>query len=291
MPSFDTPEPISVTVELGVGDIRIVASDRTDTTVEVRPSHEAKKSDVAAAQQTRVEYASGRLLIKGPPKGWKQYGFRSGGESVEVRISLPTGSQIRGETGVGSLLCTGPIGECHFKTGVGDIQVDQAGDPVELKTGAGDISADRAAGHADVTTGSGTVRIGTIGGTAAIKNSNGDTWIGEVSGDLSVKAANGKIIVDQAGDSVTAKSANGDIRLGEVARGAVAAGTAYGKVDVGVREGVAAWLDLHTGFGNVESDLDAAGGPAAGEDVVEVRARTAFGDITIHRVPAHQPTR
>ncbi len=59
MPTFDTPEPISVTVELGVGDIRIVASDRTDTTVEVRPGDETKKSDVAAAQQTRVEYASG----------------------------------------------------------------------------------------------------------------------------------------------------------------------------------------------------------------------------------------
>ena len=63
MPSFDTPEPISVTVELGVGDIWIVASDRTDTIVEVRPSDGAKKADVAAAQQTRVEYANGRLLI------------------------------------------------------------------------------------------------------------------------------------------------------------------------------------------------------------------------------------
>jgi len=57
MPTFDTPEPISVTVEIGVGDIRIVASDRTDTVVEVRPSDEAKKSDVTAAEQTRVEYA------------------------------------------------------------------------------------------------------------------------------------------------------------------------------------------------------------------------------------------
>ncbi|MCW2900340.1 MAG: hypothetical protein JWO67_2605 [Streptosporangiaceae bacterium] len=290
MPAFDTPEPISVTVELGVGEIRIVASDRPDTTVEVRPSHETKKSDVAAAQQTRVEYASGRLLIKGPAKGWRQYGFRAGGESIDVQIGLPAGSQIRGETGVASLRCTGRIGECHFKTGVGDINVDQAGGPVELKTGAGDISVDWAAGHAAVTTGTGAVRIGTIDGTAVIKNSNGDTWIGEVGGDLRVNAANGKIIVDRARDAVTAKSANGDIRLGEVARGAVHAVTAYGKVGVGVTEGVPAWLDLHTGFGNVESDLDAAAGPAAGEDSVEVRARTAFGDITIHRVPTHQTT-
>jgi hypothetical protein len=46
MPTFDTPEPISVTVELGVGDLRIVASDRTDTMVEVRPSDAAKKADM-----------------------------------------------------------------------------------------------------------------------------------------------------------------------------------------------------------------------------------------------------
>ena len=71
MPTFDTPEPISVTVEFGVGDLRIVASDRTDTMVEVRPSDPAKKADVTAAEQTRVEYAGGRLLIKAP-KSWRQ---------------------------------------------------------------------------------------------------------------------------------------------------------------------------------------------------------------------------
>jgi len=55
MPVFDTPEPISVTVELGVGDLRVVAGDRADTVVEVRPSDPAKKGDVTAAEQTRVE--------------------------------------------------------------------------------------------------------------------------------------------------------------------------------------------------------------------------------------------
>ena len=60
------PEPISVTLEVGVGDIRIVASDRTDTIVDVRPSDPAKKSDVTAAELTRVEYADGRLLVEAP---------------------------------------------------------------------------------------------------------------------------------------------------------------------------------------------------------------------------------
>ena len=209
MPSFDTPEPISVTVELGVGDIWIAASDRSDTVVDVRPSDGAKKADVAAAQQTRVEYANGRLLIKAA-KRRRQYTFRGGGESIVVQIDLPAGSQVRGEAGVATFHCTGRLGECRLRTGVGEIHVDQAG-AVDLRTGFGDITIDRAAGHADITTGSGALQIGVIDGTAVVKNSNGDTGIGAVTGDLRVNAANGKIVVDQAEAAVAAKTANGEI--------------------------------------------------------------------------------
>jgi DUF4097 and DUF4098 domain-containing protein YvlB len=290
MPTFNTPKPIAVTVELGVGDLRIAASDRSDTLVEVRPSDPAKKSDVTAAQQTRVEYANGRLLIKAP-KGWKQYTPRGGGESVDVRIDLPTGSHVRADAGVAAFHCSGHLGECHLKTGVGEIQVDEAGAPVEVRAGAGDITMGRVAGHADVTTGTGAVRIDSLGGTAVVKNSNGDTWIGNVTGDLRVNAANGTIIVDQAQASVAAKTANGDVRLGEVVRGAILAETACGTIDLGIRNGVAAWLDLDTRFGKVQSDLDAAERPEAGEDAVEVRARTSFGDITIRHARTSQSTR
>jgi hypothetical protein len=287
MPTFDTPEPISVTVEFGVGDLRIVASDRTDTTVEVRPSDPAKKADVTAAEQTRVEYAGGRLLIKAP-RNWKSYTPRGSGESIRVKVELPAGSQLHGETGVAALICQGRLGECRYKTGVGDIQLDQAA-AVQLRTGIGDITVERAGGDADLNTGSGSLRIDDIDGTAVVKNSNGDTWIGRVTGDLRVNAANGRISVDQASGTVAAKSANGDVRLGEVAHGAVLAQTGLGKVEVGIREGVAAWLDLNTRFGNVNNSLDAAERPGPGEDAVEVRARTALGDITIHRSVARDP--
>jgi hypothetical protein len=287
MPTFDTPEPISVTVEFGVGDLRIVASDRTDTMVEVRPSDPAKKADMTAAEQTRVEYAGGRLLIKGP-KNWRHYTPRGGGESIDVQVELPAGSQLRGETGVAALRCRGRLGECRYKTGIGDIQLDQAG-AVQLRTGVGDITVEQAGGDAELTTGSGSVQIDGIDGTAVVKNSNGDTWIGRVTGDLRVNAANGRISVDQASATVAAKSANGDVRLGEVAHGAVLAQTAFGKVEIGIRDGAAAWLDLNTRYGTVRNDLDAAERPGPGEDAVEVRARTAFGDITIHRSSANDP--
>ena len=281
MPVFDTPEPISVTVELGVGDLRVVAGDRADTVVEVRPSDPAKKGDVTAAEQTHVEYAGGGLLIKAP-KSWRQYTFRGGGESVDVQVELPAGSQLRGETGVAALRCRGRLGECRYKTGIGDIQLDQAG-AVQLRTGVGDITVERAGGDAELTTGSGSVRIDGIDGTAVVKNSNGDTWIGEARGDLRLRAANGSIAVDAAHAGVVAKSSNGDVRLGEVVRGSVVLETSLGDLEVGIREGTAAWLDVRSKAGQVHNALDAAEAPEPSAETVEVRARTSTGSILVRR--------
>jgi Putative adhesin len=281
MPTFDTPDPILVTVELGVGDVRITASERKDTEVTVRPTDPAKQSDVTAAQQTLVEFSAGRLLIKSP-KGWRRYTPRGGGESIDVQINLPAGSQVHGDAGVAALHCAGALGECHYTTGVGDVQVEQAG-PLQLTTGIGDVSVERASTHAQINTGSGRVRIGSVDGTVVVKGGNGDTWIGAASRDVRVVAANGVIAIDHAAASVVAKTANGDIRVGDVAGGTVVAQTALGKVDIAIRDGVAAWLDLNTKFGKVFNELEATARPQPGEQSVEVRARSSFGDITIRR--------
>jgi Toastrack DUF4097 len=281
MPTYDTPEPISVSLELGVGDIRITASDRTETVVDVRPSDPASKDDVTAAEQTRVEFADGRLSIKAP-KGWRQYTWWGGHGSIDVEIALPAGSRLEGEAGVAALSSTGRLGELRYKTGFGAIRLDQTG-PVHVRTGAGDISVERAVGRAEITTGSGAVEIGGIDGPAVVKNSNGDTWIGDATGELLANAANGKIAVNRPQAAVHAKTANGDILLGAVVRGEVVAETGFGKVDIGVVHGVPAWLELHTNYGNVRNELDPADRPDPGEDAVEIRARTGYGDITIHR--------
>jgi len=264
MPTFDTPEPISVSLRIGVGEVRVIASDRADTVVDVQPSDPARSSDVTAAELTVVEYADGVLDIKGPRRG-KRYSLRGDRMSIEVRIEVPTGSGLRGQAGLAPLHATGSLGECRYRTGAGDITVDDM-------TGASEL-----------TTGTGAVRVDRIGGAAVIRNANGDTRIGESRGDLRVKSANGSIEVGRSDGSVLATTANGSIHLGDVARGTVVAETSTGTVEVGVRAGVAAWLDLHTGFGRVRNLLDASGRPGPGEDTVEVRARSSLGDITISR--------
>src|ERR1700751_2103033 len=111
MPTFQTPNAISVDVELGAGDIRIDATDRTDTVVEVLPSDPDRSGDVAAAGQTRVDFADGRLAIRAPRGGRRKGQPRGGGDSVDVRISLPPGSRIRAEALAAALHGTGALGE------------------------------------------------------------------------------------------------------------------------------------------------------------------------------------
>jgi hypothetical protein len=284
MPTFDTPNPIAVDLELGVGDVRIDATERPDTLVEVRPTDPGKPGDVTAAEQTRVDYAGGRLVIRGP-RGWRQWPPRSGSDSIDVQISLPAGSQVAGDVGIASLRSTGRLGDCRYKTSAGDIDIAEAAE-VALRTGAGNLTIEHAAGNLTASTGSGVVQIGAVDGSAVVKNSNRDTRIGQVAGELRVKAANGSISVDRARATVAAKTANGDVRLGSVGPGAVDAQTAFGKIEVGIAEGVAAWLDLDTRFGRVNNGLADVQRPEPGEATVEVRARTSYGDISVHRALA-----
>jgi DUF4097 and DUF4098 domain-containing protein YvlB len=280
MSTFDTPEPISATITLARGDVRISAGDRASTTVEVRPSDASEPEDRKVAELTRVEYADGQLLVKAPKlQSWR---LRSAGGSIDVTVELPAGSHVHGTAAWADFHCDGALGDCRLKTGLGSILVDRADTP-SLKTGTGDISLDRATGHAEVAAGSGDVRVRELDGTAVVKNSNGDTWVGAAAGELRLSAANGDISVDLANAGVGAKSANGDVRVGEVVRGSIVLETKLGDVAVGIREGTAAWLDVSSSAGKVHNALDAAGAPEPTAETVEVRARTTAGDIVIGR--------
>jgi hypothetical protein len=280
MATFETPQPISATIDLSVGDVRISAGGGGVTVVEVRPSDPSNKEDVKVAELTRVEYAHEQLLVKAPKL--RSWSIRSNGGSIDVTIELPAGSQVHGTAGMADFDCDGRLGDCEIKTALGRVRLDHAG-AINLKSSAGDISVERATGHTEVRSGTGDVRLRELDGSAVIKNSNGDTWVGVAGGDLRVSAANGSIAVDLANASVAAKSANGAVRLGEVVRGAVVLETKIGQLEVGIRPGTAAWLDVSSRFGRIVNSLDAADEPDASAATVEVRARTSVGDIVIRR--------
>ena len=279
MPAFDTPEPITLTFDMGVGDVRITAEDRTDTVVEIGPTDEKDSSDVKAAERTTVEFSGGVLSIRTPKA--KPMDFSRKSRSVDVSVALPAGSHVRGEVQVADLRCAGRIGECTFKAATGNIEVDHSG-PVHLRMSAGHVTVRRVDGDADVSTSTGRIRIGDVDGAVETRNLNGSTDIGAVLGDVRVRASNGDVAIGRAlGDRTDVEISNGGIRVGEVARGSVALKTASGDVEVGIGAGLSARLDLSTGFGRVTNMLEEAAEPS--EKAVDVRAKTSFGDITVRR--------
>ncbi|RKN43897.1 DUF4097 family beta strand repeat-containing protein [Streptomyces hoynatensis] len=281
MPTFDTPEPISVTAHVEAGSLRLIAGDRLDTVVEVRPRDPKRDVDVRAADQSEVTYANGTLTIR-TAKQRHLFG-RTG--TVDVTVELPTGSRLEMTGAWAQVLGEGRLGEVGVKTSAGDVRLDTTG-PLRLTASHGSITVDRVEGLAEITTSSGSMRVGLLAGPAVLKNSHGSTIVGAATGDLRVSGANGDIEIRRAESSVTATTAHGTLRVGEVVRGSVQLETSYGAIEVGVREGTAAWLDVSSGAGQVRNALAASPAPDKAEDTVEVRARTRFGNVDILRARA-----
>ncbi|ARQ71604.1 DUF4097 family beta strand repeat-containing protein [Streptomyces marincola] len=278
MPTFDTPAPISVTAHVEAGSIRFIAEDRLDTVVEVRPRDPERDPDVRAADQAEITCAGGELSIR-TPKSRSLFG-RTG--TVDVTVQLPADSRLDVTGAWAQVLGEGKLGEVRVKTSTGDVRLDTTG-PLRLAASHGSITVDRVEGKAEITTSSGSLRVGLLNGPAVLKNSYGSTVVRAVTGDLRVNAAHGDIDIARAEASVAATTAHGAVRLSDVARGTVQLETSYGAIEIGVREGTAAWLDLNSGSGQVRNTLAAAEGARRGEDTLEVRARTRHGAIDILR--------
>lgn len=282
MQTYETPDPIAVTVDLAGGHLTLRAGDRTDTVVDIVPTNPGNDADVRAAELTQVDYAHGQLVVKAPKNKLRSLFGRLA--SIDVTIDLPAGSRVDADVWA-DVRSEGRLGECAVRTAAGAVRLDETG-RLKVKTAAGDVSVTRAGGAAELTTASGKIRVDEVDGTVVAKTSNGDITLGDVTGDIRSNTANGDIAVARAGATVVAKTAFGSVRVGEVRRGTVVLETGFGELEIGIREGTAAWLDASSGFGAVRSELDAAERPGEAEESVEVRARTGYGDIAIRRSAA-----
>ncbi|MFI6392702.1 DUF4097 family beta strand repeat-containing protein [Nonomuraea sp. NPDC050540] len=300
MPTFDTPEPITVRIDLPGGDVTIIAGDRADTVIEVRPG------DGEQEEEVRAVYDGATLVVSAGPRdpglsgvvrqaaataggkpGWSLSGLMRmlgewGRSSPSVTIEVPAGSHVQGEAMAGEFRCIGRLGEVRLRTDYGDIRLDQAG-PVRLSTDSGEITVERAHGRAEITTGSGEVRIHEIDGSAVIRNDDGECAVGEVTGDLRLSGVHGDMRIERAHAGVEAKTVYGSVRIGQVSRGTVVLTSTGGDLEVGIRQGTAALLDVSTAEGRLVNTLQAREGPEGFEETVEIRARSHEGDITIRR--------
>ncbi|MDI3422537.1 DUF4097 family beta strand repeat-containing protein [Streptomyces luteolus] len=280
MPAYDTPAPLSVTAHISAGTIHFLAGDRTDTVVDVKARDPKRDLDVRTADQTQVTYTGGGLTVR-TPKANKL--GRTG--TVDVTVELPAGSGIDVTGAWTQVLGEGRLGDVRVKTATGDVRLDATG-PLRLDTAHGSITVDRVDGAAEISTSSGSLRVGLVEGPAVLKNSYGTTLVGAATGQLTVSGANGDIDITRAEASVAATTAHGTLRLAEVARGTVELETAHGSIEIGIRKGTAAWLDVNSRSGHVRNLLTSAEGPDDAEETVTVRARTRHGNVDVRRAKA-----
>jgi hypothetical protein len=276
MPTFATPEPITVSVELAVGAVNLVASDRADTVVTVHPSDPSKSGDVKAAEEARVDFHDGALTVQTSTR-WR-YLTKS---SVDVTIEMPTGSALRGSA-LGPLFAQGRLGTCTFTSRAGDIRIDDV-DRLDVRTTAGSVVVGRATGTAQIVVTAGSVRARELVGDAVIKNTNGSTEVGQTTSSLRVNGAHGTIAIDKSFGDTTVRCAHGGIRVEQATSGRIQLESAYGSIDIGVPDGTAAWVDATSQHGTVRNLLQDAAGPDESDRTVEVRASTSYGDVLVRR--------
>jgi len=277
MPTYKTPAPIDIAIRMPIGAVDIIASDRTDTVVTVSPTNPAKAVDVRGAEETKVDFDGTRLTITGPRPRFSLVGPF---ESIDVKVEAPTGSRLTAENSGGGVRAVGRFGATRVKGS--SVDLDSTGD-LWVRAMHGNVTVARADGDVEITADHGQIRLGTVTGDTTLKASHGSVQIGEAGGELDAKLSYGDLDITKALDSVTAKTAYGTIELNEISSGSIQVESGYGQITIGVRAGVPAWLDLSSKNGRLRNELSGDRAPEASEQTVTVRARTQYGDISVHR--------
>ncbi|MGC0330511.1 hypothetical protein RKD23_003501 [Streptomyces sp. SAI-170] len=174
MQKFDTTAPVSAVLDIPAGRIQVIAADRSDATVEIRPADASKSRDVKAAEQTEVAYEDGVLRIKAPTAK-NQYFGASG--SIEVTLQLPVDSRIEAKAAAAEFRAVGRCGDVTFEGAQGSTKIDEAAS-VHLTALAGDVQIGRLNGPAEISTQKGDIRIDeALRGTVVLSTQMGDISI------------------------------------------------------------------------------------------------------------------
>ncbi|MFE4602992.1 DUF4097 family beta strand repeat-containing protein [Kitasatospora indigofera] len=193
MLKFDTPAPLTAILDIPAGRIRLIAADRTDTTVEILPADPRKNRDVKAAEQVTVTLTDGVLHIEAAPPKNRIVG-NSG--AVEITVQLPAGSHVRAKTAAGELRGVGRLGDVTYEAAQGNAKLDESAN-THLTVQAGDLTVHRLAGPARISTQQGHITITeAVRGTVELRTQAGDITIGAargVSAALDAGTSSGRI--------------------------------------------------------------------------------------------------
>ncbi|WP_426365224.1 DUF4097 family beta strand repeat-containing protein [Streptomyces sp. E-08] len=217
MQKFDTAAAIVTTLAVPAGRIRIVATDRTDTTVDIQPADSSKSRDVNTAQRTDVTYTDGVLRIEVPKAKNNLLGDNLG--SIEVTVQLPAGSRVEAQAAATEIRTAGRLGDVTFQGAYGEIVIDEAAN-LTLTATDGDVQVGRLTGSADITAARGDIRIAeATRGTLALTTQKGDITIAAatgVSATLDAGTAYGRVANSLKNDGTPALSIRATTSYGDI---------------------------------------------------------------------------
>ena len=269
---FETHRPVSLFVEIGKGSVTIVATDTTESSVEVTGRD---------AESVRVEQSGDQISVVAPKQ---RTGFLAGDSRLDVNVTVPTDSDLAVRTGSADITVDGVVATGQVRSGSGDVQVDTFGGPAVVETGSGNVRIGEARSELRIKSGSGGISLGHTGSSVAVSTGSGDVEIGTSNGPTVVKTGSGDLEVVDAQSDVSLTTGSGDLLVRKALRGRVTAKGASGSVRLGIAAGVPVWTDISTVSGEIHSSLNGAGRPTEGADHAEVRAKTVSGDIVLTEV-------
>ncbi|WP_055600904.1 DUF4097 family beta strand repeat-containing protein [Streptomyces aureus] len=216
MQKFATTAAIAAVLDIPAGRIQLIAADREDVTVDVRPLNAAKGADVKAAGQVSVQFADGVLRIVGAPAKNKILGDYG---SVEVTVQLPAGSRVEAKGAAAQLRGVGRLGDVVFESAQGPVKLDETAS-AHLTLLAGDITVGRLGGSAEINTQKGDLRIDeAMGGTVVLRTAAGDITVGAargVSAALDAGTAYGRVHNALANTGTTALTLRATTSYGDI---------------------------------------------------------------------------
>ena len=283
MLAFHSPAPIEAVLDISIGHVEVFASNTSDTSAEITPTNPGRSGDVSLAREATVAFENNRLRVKVP----RRMNLFGQSDSVDVRVELPTGSQVEIETAYGSVRVRGELGATRIVAKYGNVSAERVGD-LALVSPYGEVDITEVTGRLDVTAGHGQVRIGRISGDATLRGSHGILDLGTTEGTVDVSTS-GPLTIGHARRDVTARSAHGAIRVLEADGGILRLENGYAEVEVGVPAGVAAWVDAASTHGVVRNELTTGSDVADGDRTIELHLRANWADILIRRASRRVP--
>lgn len=243
--TFSTPGDVELRIDVPRGRVEIETAESGETSVEL----EARGRDADEYErEARIEArprGDGHEVVVDASARRGLLGFHEG--EYRVRMRAPDRAHVRAELASADITGRGRFGD------------------VEVSVASGDVTFDEIVGQARVNTASGDVELSRVG-------------------SAKVNSASGDIRIDESG-AVEANTASGDIRLRSVSAGEVKLHSASGDLDIGIAKGSRLWVDAQSLSGDTSSELELEAAPSGDDQgpLVELRAQTMSGDISVRR--------